>query len=1204
MAGGGSTIKHLLFLIRKNALDDVQTIDPAGDVALQYQAVRARLCAEQVHALQDLFKNVANRQELTKVVTARLLERGSFKFEPPTEVNHLDAVLPAFTVKAQCLNPDGRLQCYDEAALEDLKGRALLQINSHSALKQRAARDSSEGENATAYLKAFIDVVRLVLEIKADLSHLYELGHFSYLNFQAEVPLGIAELELAYQQIREAKKAWNGTLAALRARHYFINFVFGSQLGMMADFLTGHYDVGTPQTCAAMDIVHFIEPLAKGDAVLSKWHAVAQDMGAVESKGEDEDNTIPRAELQSPDPYNRLRALAETLDIMFKTLPRHAITPKAWDNQQPQPPSLIPEGRIVVTPYKNDRDVFATVLSLYDKLEGVRGLQRHRLLVCGPSTSIAELDMFAHRVFHPLHPHGGLYCVLGIHHMSHDCLAYLSKALLRAYRRHQETQNVYLAFVLPISSKICIEELSFPICSVAPLPLDRMQAVMKQVQPDVIIVNSPMAGLGKTEYIKGDAAERYGRGVHTVSVRDDVTRAMLAANLKALGLSRGVCLHFDVSTVDHIDEVNMAFFELLVLGSIQTGTQIAHLPVKTKCYVEVANAIGPRGPLRTVLFALDSFREEMLVWDVERLIVSMETGSDIQVVCNYLQLIDEGTINTRQLILDGPEKNITALDPAVCKQLLMKYFYGHFDEAPSLNTLRAFMGVLADQLRKFSESCYFQLNYLVDHTVRMPIVMSLVNFSCDFATRSIRHVRQRQGSTITEEAIVVPEWTKGMVGWDDNNQLMIVFHPGGHSLTALYRRLDNVDPNIRNLIETQGRVILPDYFRLSDKELRNQLAMICGEPSPENLGPSSYVLTADNLLKVVMIITRVQAGIPVIIMGETGCGKTSLIRFAASCMGAKLEVLDVHAGRSEEDIIGFVESCEQESREGTRVWAFLDEINTSGYLGLINDIVCHRTIRGRPVAHEVTFFCAVNPYRLKVAGGITAGLDLEQKRKSDLRDKLVYRVNPLPETMIDYLWDFGSLQPQDEASYVKAIMEDLEGFPSDTSDVMSDLVVAAHQVIRDREDCSAVSMRDVRRARRLLEFFFQLKLAPVADPTSGIGQRVWNYVKSRTRRQRGRNELACESMVLAVAFCYRSRLPLQVLRHEMEEVFSGVFKRHGYRAYDEKRIADIILDQQREFVEQMDLGPGIAMNESLLENSFVLVSYPDYAYPFQIRCRH
>ena len=46
-------------------------------------------------------------------------------------------------------------------------------------------------------------------------------------------------------------------------------------------------------------------------------------------------------------------------------------------------------------------------------------------------------------------------------------------------------------------------------------------------------------------------------------------------------------------------------------------------------------------------------------------------------------------------------------------------------------------------------------------------------------------------------------------------------------------------------------------------------------PDPDE----TYVLTVDNLIKILAIQMRFCCGIPVVIMGETGCGKTRLIRY-------------------------------------------------------------------------------------------------------------------------------------------------------------------------------------------------------------------------------------------------------------------------------------------------------------------------------------
>jgi len=63
-----------------------------------------------------------------------------------------------------------------------------------------------------------------------------------------------------------------------------------------------------------------------------------------------------------------------------------------------------------------------------------------------------------------------------------------------------------------------------------------------------------------------------------------------------------------------------------------------------------------------------------------------------------------------------------------------------------------------------------------------------------------------------------------------------------------------------------------------------------------------YVLTADNFIKMILILLRIRSNIPVIMMGETGCGKTSLIRMLSRLLNEgshkKMKVLNIHAGTS------------------------------------------------------------------------------------------------------------------------------------------------------------------------------------------------------------------------------------------------------------------------------------------------------------------
>ena len=55
------------------------------------------------------------------------------------------------------------------------------------------------------------------------------------------------------------------------------------------------------------------------------------------------------------------------------------------------------------------------------------------------------------------------------------------------------------------------------------------------------------------------------------------------------------------------------------------------------------------------------------------------------------------------------------------------------------------------------------------------------------------------------------------------------------------------------------------------------LFIVLGLEKPFDVDPS-YELTSDNVMKMMAIWMRFKCNIPVVIMGETGCGKTRLIR--------------------------------------------------------------------------------------------------------------------------------------------------------------------------------------------------------------------------------------------------------------------------------------------------------------------------------------
>ncbi len=96
---------------------------------------------------------------------------------------------------------------------------------------------------------------------------------------------------------------------------------------------------------------------------------------------------------------------------------------------------------------------------------------------------------------------------------------------------------------------------------------------------------------------------------------------------------------------------------------------------------------------------------------------------------------------------------------------------------------------------------------------------------------------------------------------------------------------------------------LIDYNTLNNKgflrEINKVLSLNQREEELLKIEPN-YVFTTDNFIKILLITLKIRAKVPIIMMGETGCGKTSLID-KLKCY--KMRILNIHGGISNKDII-------------------------------------------------------------------------------------------------------------------------------------------------------------------------------------------------------------------------------------------------------------------------------------------------------------
>ena len=147
-------------------------------------------------------------------------------------------------------------------------------------------------------------------------------------------------------------------------------------------------------------------------------------------------------------------------------------------------------------------------------------------------------------------------------------------------------------------------------------------------------------------------------------------------------------------------------------------------------------------------------------------------------------------------------------------------------------------------------------------------------------------------------------------------------------------------------------------------------------------------------------------------------------------------------------------------------------------MGLISEKMCKHSIYGEKIYDNVQFIAACNPYR--VTSKKLEQVGLYKKSEKRRAQNLIYIVNPLPHSLLNFVFDFGNLTQEDEQRYIHNMI--LHPFELKINDEnlrnslisLSVLAITTCQnFIREKYDVSSVSLREVRRFIIFYEWFFE-----------------------------------------------------------------------------------------------------------------------------------
>ncbi|XP_068769747.1 E3 ubiquitin-protein ligase RNF213 isoform X2 [Struthio camelus] len=547
---------------------------------------------------------------------------------------------------------------------------------------------------------------------------------------------------------------------------------------------------------------------------------------------------------------------------------------------------------------------------------------------------------------------------------------------------------------------------------------------------------------------------------------------------------------------------------------------------------------------------------------------------------------------------------------------------------PSWSELRNFAWFLNVQLRDCEDSVFCNPDFVQDtlQGFKNFVVTFMILMARDFATPSLNISDQSSGSLssnmqdITEEDLLPFHIRKK---WESEPHPYLFFNEDRVSMTFIGFHfqpngsggVDAVNPLNGNIIKRnvmtsrlyKGLLLqrVPfniQFDQLPRHEKLEKLCMVLGVPwvvDPDE----TYELTTDNMLKILAIEMRFRCNIPVIIMGETGCGKTRLVKFLCelrkNCAEAEnLKLVKVHGGTTAGMIYARIKEAEaiaktNKEQHGLDTVLFFDEANTTEAVSSIKEVLCDRTVQGQPLAScsGLQIIAACNPYRKHTPKMIqrleSAGLGYRVKA-DETKDKLgsiplrqlVYRVHALPPSMIPLVWDFGQLNNLTEKMYIQQIVQRLtERVPVSQAEaeVITEVLFASQQYMRQRDDeCSFVSLRDVERCMEVFKWFHKHSKLLLKELEKYLAEK--KAPKSNVERNN-----VIWPLVLAVGVCYHASL-------EKKEEYRKAISQVLPKPYDtQKKILEEICLMQDLFLSGVHLQDTIARNVALKENVFMMV---------------
>ncbi len=857
---------------------------------------------------------------------------------------------------------------------------------------------------------------------------------------------------------------------------------------------------------------------------------------------------------------------------------------------------------------KDFSELINNILNIYLNLTGNLPII-NTLLICNENTNMEKIKSFLYRAIFCDKPI--LFLITNMECLELSVTQKIIRTLKSLYKIKNNIINSYLIFIYEkVDSGLArdIEKLIPEKNILNDRYLIQSENKDKSLE-NIELYHAKYSGYGKTTEIINEVKDKNGE-YHYLPIGGTFSRNYVINNLENLHInfenSKNTYLHLDLSDTDNDDLMTEILFKLIILRYLNSNDKIFYLGYDIHIIIEI-----PQGFVDYLeKYKLLNLFKKVYIDALKPLRLENNTyyirDSPISIVAEVLSLYDNNKIATNNIDLDSP----ISKSAKECEEIINRHFKV---ENQNYYQKMNFIKILSVQFKKFLTCIYFDYNLAkldqkgdVISKARVAVIKNFIELTKVFTQSPFDTVLLRQMKSMKlfgkyDEENAINEGIKALANEDEKKQIfsfeqikpsLVFFNQDGQSISIISNNNKNEQEyknlkalwNSQNLDQNNLQELI-DYKNMKHEAFLEQVKKLFSldkmtieeiKKKCEQLG--NYIFVSDNFIKMVRILLNIQARIPVILMGETGVGKTKLLEMLATLYGQgtlRWERLQIHAGTTDQKIVSFVdkvnEKVKKENEENKLTWIFFDEINTCNCLGLITEIMCNHTYLGKKIDEKIVFLGACNPYRILNKKMRESGLVYYNMKETSKLNNLVYTVNPLPHALLNFVFDFASLQHQDEIKYISNTIESIltrikrdgvigninENEKNKLREEIVDSITICHDFIREKYDKSSVSMREIRRFGIFFEYFIK-HFKNIDD----------NITKMKA------------SLNMTLYLCYYLRLNDKEYRKELATKLNKYYKGSDFLKTPENEIKRITKEMS------IEKGKGIALNRALRENLF------------------